>query len=330
MTDPNGRRGVDMHFVAVYWTGRLEGASHVDALHAALASQSLDDYLQTSAPAMKTQGLFEKIRDFFGGDDLGSRITTGANYSHALNVTKKESLYLAEQGAEQGARTKSPILMGLGMHAEGDYLPHADLTGRDTMGHEQGRNEDLSPSSWLSGYADETMRNPMKALATFQQLRSTWHQYPEKKSAPTAVDLQALSHFIYAENASQEKDLAWRQGLAAAGATGAEIEDIAKFVARADSEDKRKEDKRKEEWAILSKTAEGRQAIAEADRVWYVVLPGRRANSATANNTKVDISSELLGLPNIGKPPQSFLDLQRFYEQSIQRIKTAPDRGEWF
>ena len=321
MTDPNGRWGVDMHFVAVYWTGRLEGASHLDALHAALASQSLDDYLQTSAPAMKTQGLFEKIRDFFGGDDLGSRITTGANYSHALNVTKKESLYLAEQGA----RAKSPILMGLGMHAEGDYLPHANLTGRDTMGHEQGRNKDLSPSSWLSGSADETMRNPMKALATFQQLRSTWDQYPEKPNAPRAVDLQALSHFIYAENASQEKELAWRQGLAAAGVTEGEINIIAEFAAREDSKDKRKE-----EWAIQSKTAEGRQAIAGADRVWYVVLPGRRANSATVNNMKVDISSEFLGLPNIGKPPQSFLDRQRFYEQSIQRIKTAPDRGGWF
>jgi RHS repeat-associated protein len=323
MTDPNGRWGIDMHFVAVYWTGRLEGASHADALHAALASQSLDDYSATAAPAMKLRGALEKIGDSFGGGNEGTVITNGANYSHALNVTKEESLYLAKEGALE----KSPILMGLGMHAEGDYLPHMNLTGRSTTGHEQGRNEDLSPSSWTSTYADETMRNPMKALATFQQLRSTWRSYTEGKGGSKAVDLQALSHFIYAENpdfGEHEKEAAWQQGLASAGATRDEIADIIKFVSSDNSKDERKK-----AWEALRATAKGQQAVAEADHVWYTVLPGRRPNGATINNTKMDMSSELRGLPNIGVA-KSFLDRQRYYRQSIERSKTAPDRGNWF
>src|SRR5262245_45204014 len=36
--DPNGLWGHDMHFGAVYLAGRLEGASHAEALQAAIAS----------------------------------------------------------------------------------------------------------------------------------------------------------------------------------------------------------------------------------------------------------------------------------------------------
>src|SRR5438046_2868498 len=51
--DPNGEWGVEMHFAGVYWSGRLAGATHEEALKVALASQSLDDFEHTAAPDMK-------------------------------------------------------------------------------------------------------------------------------------------------------------------------------------------------------------------------------------------------------------------------------------
>ena len=42
-----------MHLMAVYWTGRTQGAEHAVAYRVALASESLDDDDSTAAPPLK-------------------------------------------------------------------------------------------------------------------------------------------------------------------------------------------------------------------------------------------------------------------------------------
>src|SRR5262249_44219491 len=144
--DNNGLWEVNMHFGAVYWTGRLAGADHQTALRVAIASQSLDDDPRTSAPEMKGippvpgTGSFGRI--IGTSPSVTNFVINRANNAHALNVTREQSRTVADFGI----RTQNETTFGMGLHTVGDYLPHANLSGVSTPGHQEGYNEDMSES----------------------------------------------------------------------------------------------------------------------------------------------------------------------------------------
>src|SRR5262249_39049830 len=139
--DPNGKWGVDMHFGGVYVAGRLQGASHQEALQAAIASQALDDYGNFEAPTVKGRSLswdtdaiitfnplsllgglpdaiekpaaefpnrlipesVEPLRGLAPGHFIDPALGYRfANNAHALGVTRGESRDVAERAAAQG------------------------------------------------------------------------------------------------------------------------------------------------------------------------------------------------------------------------------------
>src|SRR5262249_34480509 len=105
--DPNGMWGVEMHFAAVYWSGRLAGVTHREALAAAIASQSPDDFFFTKAPTMKPFGLFIDTKN-------SSKIEQLMNAWHALNVTKEESELVAKIAIHAQIRTSGSSRLNRG------------------------------------------------------------------------------------------------------------------------------------------------------------------------------------------------------------------------
>ena len=190
--DTNGKWEEDMHFSAVYLSGRIAGASHADALKAAIASQSLDDYRSTKAPEMKAAGAI--LIQFESTELIGRIIINEANNRHSLGLTYDESQMVANEGAAR----HDLMLFGLGMHTVGDFLPHANLTGIPTMGHQIGKNEDGSWSHTFSTAADDTAKNPSKALSTFKIFAAEWDKYlgNKTKTEYTPDQLAALDKFI--------------------------------------------------------------------------------------------------------------------------------------
>ena len=289
--DPNGKWGVSMHFAAVYWAGRMEGVSHREALAVAIASQSLDDFFFTAAPDMKRTALFS-------GNPV---LMTWANNSHALNVTRET----AELVAQSGIRSHDMALFGFGLHTVGDYLPHANLSGKWTFGHQEGLNEDYSPSSMWSPAADETFRNPRKALATFEHFRSLWSQFQGQMGPLEALNkgqLQRLSNFLYAEN-PDEMVKALQAGLAETGVSEDDIRDVQNLLgSKEDRQTARKS---------LHQTAAGQTAWSEAVKEWSSIHHG--TNSALYNHRKASISQDLKWLPKMPVDP-------RFTERQTQNL----------
>jgi hypothetical protein len=199
---------IDMHLTAVYWTGRTQRASHVQASRAALASQSLDDSEHTDAPSLKVRG----ITDLTG---LNNRF---ANNAHALGVSFAEF----EVVARDGIARRNELLFGLGLHTVGDFLAHANLSGACTAGHQVGFNEDGSDSHYLSGAADETSRNPRKALDTIARFVGLWANFLRGPPvALSAAQQDLFVDFVLAPPATKEegtaKGNAFRKGITLLG-----------------------------------------------------------------------------------------------------------------
>ncbi|MBI3798458.1 MAG: RHS repeat-associated core domain-containing protein, partial [Deltaproteobacteria bacterium] len=87
--DTNGLWEGDMHFMAVYWAGRMQGATHKQAMEVAAASNFLDDE-EHRAPNKKAHPFDSKAQQVF-------------NNSHALHVTKSESQILVGSAICRGS-----------------------------------------------------------------------------------------------------------------------------------------------------------------------------------------------------------------------------------
>ncbi len=270
--DVNGRWETDMHFLVVYWEGRLQGANHVQAMIAAIGSQSLDDSEKTSAPGLKLTGKSGAIQ-------LG-------NNSHSLNLTRRES----ELVAKRGIKDQNILLFGLGLHTVGDFLPHANLSGRATGGHQMGYNEDFSWSSDVIHDADYTYHNPRKALATFEKFGDLWAKYlGNDKKGLDEKQLKSVKDFIFSKNddlGGKEKS-ATEGLLAIPGVTKDEIDVALKFF--------RDPSLRIKAMEKAKESNKGGEAIAIAKGLWYIM----KDNSSFFNTDQIDISDELKKVPAI-------------------------------
>jgi len=182
--------------------------------------------------------------------------------------------------------------LGLGLHTVGDFLPHANLSGKYTFGHEDGYNEDFSKSSGFIPDADFTSKNPMKALATFERFREMWSQYTGMEYSKLSLDnpnTKLLADFIFTEdNNSEGKKKTAAAGLKAIGVTDDEINDVLKFY-----EDP---SKRTEAMEHMKATLPGGDAIALANGIWL----GLKNNSAPLNNAVlVNLKNEWTGIARI-------------------------------
>jgi len=274
--DNNGRWETDMHFMAVYWAGRMQGAGHEQAFIAAIGSQSRDDYAFTDAPGLKMT--FQT-----GNIQLG-------NTSHALNLTKQESEIVARKGISM----QNVLLFGLGLHTVGDYLPHANLSGEHTLGHQMGYNEDFSLSTWAIHDADYTYKNPQKAFATFESFRDMWSQYlgkEYKRLSANDPNVARFADFVFKKNDDYAgKEKAAVEGLKAIGVSNHDIEFVMKF--------NRSQEERKKAISILHGTSKGRYSIALAVKLWMTL----KDNSNMDNNFKIDLKKELEGIVKITSP----------------------------
>jgi RHS repeat-associated protein len=315
--DPNGKWSEDMHFAAVYVAGRLQGASAADAMRAAVASQIMDDYRNLAAPSLKARSvgggdvenfitslmtgpgtvndpLVEEVLDDAGipkaeltshlplarerswtgyvheDDTLEMRL---ANNAHALGVTFDQSREVVRAGIADNNLTE----FGLGLHTVGDFLAHANTTGKLTFGHQRGTNEDATDSGPLSGSADETNRNPRKALATFFGFMSLWSEM-EHASGPTALtkeQLGLLQTFLTSSD-DRMKNYALEGLLKSVGADESEL---AKFRSA------RSASVRRQAFEADLTTASGLSGFRKAEAIWL-----SRANDSFLSSKKIDVS----------------------------------------
>jgi hypothetical protein len=252
--DANGKWETDMHFTAVYMTGRIAGATHAQALIAAIASQSLDDSEMTSAPDLKIEGLANnpyRIPSF-----QPSLIQEGNN-RHSLGLTMPESQVVADEGVKR----KDVLLFGLGMHTVGDFFPHANLSGNPTAGHQVGTNEDGSESHFLLHDADYTNKNPTKARYTIQVFLKKWDQFLNKttKTELSSDQLADVDRFIRAERTSEEKTKAFTEALRSIGATDKELVDVTRFSTR---------EERVSAMQRAESSPRGRASVELAEKLW--------------------------------------------------------------
>jgi len=204
--------GRDMHLLAVYWTGKMQGAAQRTAVRVALASQSLDDDESTAAPSMKvgstTRQSLRILRPLFFSAILSGSTPQAppsppsnlqmrrANNSHALGVTYEQSEAVARAGIAQ----RNDLLFGLGMHPVGDYLAHANLSGYPTWGHQNGYNE-VRLESWMwSHEADSTHFNPRKALDTIARFTRLWADFMTTPPQIPPAHVEALKQFVLLED----------------------------------------------------------------------------------------------------------------------------------
>jgi RHS repeat-associated protein len=285
--DHNGLWETDMHFLGAYWAGRMQGATHVQAMIAALGSQSLDDSIKTKAPNLKATGGREidawNVLTVRGGSLAEVRF---ANNAHSLGVTKSDSQAVALKGISE----QNLLLFGLGLHAAGDYLPHANLSGIDTPGHQVGYNEDFSLSDGFSHEADKTRKNPRKALATFETLRELWSQYLHKP-APSKLkigerSLNDFSEFVFADSLA-DKHAAFSKGMKNLGISDSDISDALDYFWHPD--------KRINALKTMRDTPKGGDAFAIAKNMWF-----GKPNDDIFNATQIDIWKEIGSTPHLG------------------------------
>jgi len=315
LSDQNGKWGTEMHFAAVYWSGRLAGASHEQALYAAIASQSLDDFSETAAPeqkvlSLKRQYLGPATVNYGGALNRNTSPMRFGNVAHSLGAPSRDT---AELVVRRGIETKNLVTFGLGLHTAGDFLPHANLSGDPSVGHQEGRNEDLSPSHWYSHDADYTFKNPQKALATFVRFTALWAEYLGKdkptffaaKLENVESGLLSLGKFIFSgDNEPDLKEMtsALTEGLAAAGANPKEIGQVISLMGDPDSP---AGERRRQMYLQLRSYESGQQGEGEAFRLWLSV-PYDKSQS----DKKVDITPYLAGNPSIPTDPR-FTERQR-------------------
>jgi hypothetical protein len=329
-----------MHFAAVYVAGRLQGASHAEAMHVAIASQAMDDYRNLAAPSLKIRAVgtehlvggvvgpvlgpatgplvgsvagagtvnnpaieaaldkfspkqefspnpLPRHKDFLGfiheNPALENRL---ANNAHALGVTRAES----QEVARLGIATDNLTTFGLGLHTVGDFLPHANTTGKPTFGHQIGKNEDYTDSNPLSTSADQTSRNPRKALATFMDVMDLWSEKRHTAGGPVKLDqhqLNRLDFFLRSSDASM-KMWALEELLESAGATKDEIDAFRK--ASSDPNDRRSR------FEAQTATTKGQVGFQRAIDTWL-----SRENDGTLVTRKTDVKpyTDDPRLPNI-------------------------------
>ncbi|MFF3871893.1 SpvB/TcaC N-terminal domain-containing protein [Streptomyces sp. NPDC001978] len=305
--DANGKWETDMHFTAVYMTGRIAGATHAQALIAATASQSLDDSPQTNAPNLKIEGLANN--PYRIPSSQPSLIQEGNN-RHSLGLTMRESQFVADEGIKR----KDILLFGLGMHTVGDFFPHANLSGNWTAGHQVGKNEDGSESHFLLHDADYTNKNPAKALYTFQVFLKKWDEFLNKttKTELSKDQLAFVDRFIRAERTSDEKTKAFRDAMKDIGVTDKELADVSRFSAS-------------EERVAAMERAEalprGKASIELAEKLWRSL----KANDNFFNSQKTTIPSEY-PLPPQPKPQEwhPLQDFSNWMESGVRRIYGIP------
>ena len=284
--DPSGRWGEDMHFLAVYWTGRIQGANHVQSLIAALGSQHFDDTPRDlnplndkkkslDAPSLKTS--------FVEGDrQLGNNL-------HSLNLTRSESQTIAKQGIKD----QNVLLFGMGLHTVADFLPHFSASGEYTFGHQTGFNEDFSLSKGTMPDADFTSKNPRKALNTFETVGKLWSQYLGKHSAVALEGnrFDEVKRFILAEETDSKGKLATVvESLKAMGVSEADIADVTKYSSSTQERDKAVN--------AMLQTVKGSNALATATGMAL----GLKNNSNVFHQNAGDLGKELAGTPVITTP----------------------------
>lgn len=283
--DPNGNWDVDMHFLAVYWAGRMQGVSHAESLTGAVASQSLDDTgrdldprhdksKSKDAPSLKAS---PKKRD----RQLG-------NNSHSLNLTRKESEVVALMGIEK----HDPFLLGLGLHTVGDYLPHGNLSGAITFGHQVGFTEDFTRSSPKGTVADHASKNPMKAITTFERFREMWSKYKGESFTRLSKEnpnLQLVANYIFAENDDQlTKERTAYAGLEAIGVTQEEIVEVLEHF--------QSKEMRVEKINMIEGSIAGRETTDLAVKTWLAI----KDNSAAFNaGALFKLKDEIKGIEKI-------------------------------
>ncbi len=206
-SDTNGKWEVDMHFGMTYLAGRMAGAKHGRALDVALAAQIQDDIPDLGAKNSKIAGLLRH--------GTPQRVLyQQSNNAHALGLTREESDMVAIRGLA-GNRTLT-TLFGIGLHSSEDFLPHANVSGEKTSGHQQGFNEDKTVSSKpfpfvedaLLTSADQTYHNPLKALATFEHTRELFTRFEGDYLPMTPLNdktLSLLATFIHAKTELEKK-----------------------------------------------------------------------------------------------------------------------------
>lgn len=193
---------IDMHMVAVYWTGRTQKSNHDTAIRVALASQSLDDSDETSAPGLKIKGR-SMIFGEPGPNNSSSMKVRLANNSHALGVSYADS----ERVARYGIDDNFDLLFGLGLHTVGDYLAHANLSGTVSFGHGNQPNENCTASTMFSHEADATSNNPHKALDTIARFIRLWASFGKLNaiSPVNAYAQESLAEFVMASSQEQKE-----------------------------------------------------------------------------------------------------------------------------
>lgn len=317
--DPNGKWGEDMHFAAVYVAGRLQGASPAEAMHAAIASQAMDDYRNLAAPSLKlravgiglsgpgtvndpvTEAALDKFQpkpeltspvtlhrkpDILGfvheDPALENRL---ANNAHALGVTYAQS----QEVARTAIVAQNLTMFGLGLHTVGDFLAHANTTGFPTYGHQSmGKNEDYTDVYTLTS-ADETSRNPRKALATFMSFMELWSEMKHTPGGPVKLSqeqLLRLDDFLRRPDPAM-KEWALESLLQSVGADDAEIK---AFREASDP------NKRRSMFEADVKTMDGRFGLQAAMGGW---LSRPNDSSLVTLKTDVKVYTEDPSLPDI-------------------------------
>jgi len=273
--DPDGMWEADMHFIATYWAGRMQGANHVQAMIAAIGNQSLDDSDKKAAPSLKLT--------------LDEKNIQLANNSHSLNLTRSESRKVALMGIGE----QNVLLFGLGLHTVGDFLPHANLSGKASGGHQVGYNEDFSHSADVFHDADVTYKNPRKALATFESFRELWSQYLSKggeykKLKDGDPNLALISKFIFTKYDDYGGKVdALTKGLKAIGVSDEDLADVMKYY--------KSPFMRRNAMMVMWGTEKGNHAIKTANNVWR----SQKDNNSFFNSTSVDITQDVKGVAQI-------------------------------
>jgi RHS repeat-associated protein len=321
--DPNGRWEVDMHFGAVYIAGRLSGASHARALAVALASQSLDDSEYGDAASLKITGVAR------GTPSSRAVLYTEANNAHALGLSRTEAETVAVKAIVPGRQSTLTVLFGLGLHPAGDFLPHANVSGEPTTGHQQGFNEDFSPSLAPAvskavtddpdlHAADKTFKNPTKALASFERFRELWRRFEGQEGPIAPLDnrtARLLSDFIYAETPAA-KDAALRELAMQVGASTTEGDEVLAL----------QDDKKKRQVAYSRLLAAGQEFTKkQSDTAWQDWRSYRTNDqSKLERRGKEDIAEYLVNLPSTIPVPATFTTRQQRNLLELKRRQITP------
>jgi RHS repeat-associated protein len=308
--DTNGRWQTDMHYRAVYMSARFSGATHAQALIAAISSQSLDDKPETSAPDMKIEGIANnpwRIPSM-----VPSQIQE-ANNRHALGLTMSESQVVADEGI----RRKDILMFGLGLHTVGDFFPHANLSGKWTAGHQVGKNEDGSDTHFFLGDealhgADKTHKNPTKALYTIQVFMKKWDQFLRHahKTELTKEQSDLVDKYVRSER-DDEKVAAFREAMKGVGVTNKELDDVARFESGAE---------RIKAMQRADALPSGKASIEAATKIWRY----QKGNDNFLNTERTPIPSEYPLPPQPSEEWHPLQDFANWLDSGVRSIYGIP------